>query len=333
MELPSAEALAWIVRTYAELRAAHGEVVGEPDLVLPTGEFFPDEVTATPEGVATLLARTMSYAPLGRGLRVGLEIVSPDDEASGGSCSSGGCGSAGGTNVRSSVHEFEDANGAAYVVRFAAQDGGSPVRLTSSIARGVGALVLCEAGDSYDPGEAESEARAEIAATVCGLGLLVFNGSYIYAKGCGGARVHATTSMDVTEVAAALAIFVRLHGVKPGVVRAHLATTQREAFDLALAWIDGNERIVEKLRNAPEFLVGGAFSFEPPRGLLGRVLASFGGGKRAVRSDAATGELALAVATAPKPRERTEAEKKRLAAAKAMVEDAMSASSSQAHEA
>ena len=64
MELPQEDDLRWIVSRYARLRAAHGEAIGTPELVEPTGEFFPDAFTPSPDGVAALMRRMLTYAPV-----------------------------------------------------------------------------------------------------------------------------------------------------------------------------------------------------------------------------------------------------------------------------
>jgi hypothetical protein len=56
--------------------------------------------------------------------------------------------------------------------------------------------------------------------------------------------------------------------------RKHLSATQTEAFDEAAAFVDEHHPLIAKLREAPELLEGGAFSFEPSRGFLSRLLSS-----------------------------------------------------------
>ena len=312
-ELPPPSALSWMVREYAHLRAEHGGVIGDPELVLPDDRYFPDPVTASAEGVATLLRRTMSYAPLAEDLAVTFDFVVPGEDAAGGSsCSSGGCGGgAGGGGALARVGE----SAGGYVVALSTVDAGDPARLMTSLARVTGGLVLHEGGDE----DADDPARLELAAISIGLGVLVVSGSYVYAKGCGGARVHQGTQLSVTEAAAVLALFCRVHKVKPSLARAHLALTQREAFDRALAFWESNERIIATLRTAPELLVGGAFELESTRGPVARLLGWLGRG----RSDAGD-ESELQPAPGP-ARVRTEAEERRFALARTMAADAAEA--------
>jgi hypothetical protein len=264
MELPSDDALRWIVRTYAHQRATFGEAIGNPALVQPTGEFFPDAFQRDAPSVERLLRRMMSYAPLADDLGLELAFLEPDAASSGG-CGSAACGTGGGAGARATVAEVEDG----YRVFIAVTDVANPDVLTTSLARSVGALVLHEAGEDCEDGAAP---ESEIAAVACGLGVLLTGGSAVWAKSCGGLRMAQATVLPVEEMAVALALFVAVHGVKHSAAQAQLGATQREAFDLALAWTESNPLLVEALRDRPEILASGLFQMEPVRGLLGRWL-------------------------------------------------------------
>src|SRR5664279_4773070 len=64
MELPSDDALRFLVSRYAHLLAEHGEAFEGVELVTPTGAHFPDAFAKDPDSVGLLLRRMMSYAPL-----------------------------------------------------------------------------------------------------------------------------------------------------------------------------------------------------------------------------------------------------------------------------
>src|SRR5580692_834742 len=107
MDLPSEDALRWIVSTYAGFRARHGDAIGDPTLVQPTGEFFPDEFRLDGESVARLLRRMIHYAPVSDRLGIELGFVEPDDKQGGG-CGSAACGTDGtGALGRTDVEELE----------------------------------------------------------------------------------------------------------------------------------------------------------------------------------------------------------------------------------
>jgi hypothetical protein len=240
-------------------------------LVQPTGDFFPDEFRPDAPSVTRLLRRMMSYAPLAEDLGVELAFLEHAGDHAGG-CGSLACGSGGSGGGRAaaagapSVEELEDH----YRVFVAVNDVAQADVLTTALARNVGALVLHEAGEEVDVEELAG--ASEIAAVACGLGVLLANGSAVWAKSCGGLRMAQATVLPVEETAVALALFVAVHGLKASQARAHLGATQREALDLAFTWTDSNPLLVETLRDRPALLEGGAFEIEPVRGMLGRWL-------------------------------------------------------------
>ena len=259
MDLPPDDALRWLVRTYARLRARHGEAFAAPALVQPTGEFFPDEFRLDASSVERLLRRLIGYSPVADDVGIELAFVE-NTGGGGGGCGSSACGPAGSTGARRSVEELCDG----YRVFVATSDVPNPDLLTTSLARAVGALVLHEAGDEVDPGD------DEIAGVACGFGVLLASGASVWAKSCGGLRMAQATALSVEELSVALALFVGIHGAKVSDARAHLGATQREAFDLALAWVESNPLLVETLRDRPALLETGLFDLEPVRGLVGR---------------------------------------------------------------
>jgi hypothetical protein len=309
MELPSEDSLRFIVSRYARLRAAHGEAIGEPELVLPTGEFFPDEFTASPQGIGALLRRTLTFAPVSEEIDIELAFVEAADTGGGGGCSSGACGTGGGAGGVPLGNAIENDDG--YRVNVRVADVGDPALLTASLARSAGAIVLSEAGEKVDADE--RDALSEIAATAIGFGTLLVNGACVYMKSCGGLRAHYGTALGVEEASVALALFLRVHGKKPGLARGHMETTQREAFDEALRWVDSNEAIVVALRAHPETLADGIFPISEARGLLGRFFA-----KRAPAPPTAS-EMAP---VSRRPAKSAE-EQRRIDETKALVEEAL----------
>jgi hypothetical protein len=262
MELPSDDALRWIVRSYARLRAAHGEGIGSPRLVQPTGEYFPDEFRHDPPSVALLLRRMIGHSPLADDLAIQLAFLESEGRGGGG-CGSPACDASDAVRGRP-VEDLGDG----YRIFVAVADVGQSDMLAASLARSVGALVLREGG--FDGGSPDGPDAGEIAAVACGFGVLLANGAAVWAKSCGGLRMARATGLSIEEVSVALALFLAVHGTPASEARAHMGTTQREALDLALAWIDSNPLLVETLRDRPASLQGGAFALEPVRGALGR---------------------------------------------------------------
>ena len=315
MEL-SDDALRSIVAHLAHLRAEYGEVLGADahlDLVEPTGDYFPDAFALEPAAIDRLMRRMMTYAPLAADLEVQVVFVEPEGEgAGGGGCGTGACGpgdkSPGKQIMKGGAAETEDG----YAVVIASGDVGEPKLLTASLARSMGRLVLFEADEEVDP--RVEGALSELTAVACGLGVILLNGASIYKKGCGGVRQHQGTFLGVDELALACALFVRVTDRKAGSVRRHLAVTQREAFDSALDWVDGQPKLVRALTKDPESLADGIFSLEEKKGLLSRLLSS---------KKPADDVDALMTAPPRVAKERTEEERRRLAETKALVEEAL----------
>ena len=308
MELPSDDALRFLVSRYAHLLAEHGEAFEGVELVTPTGEHFPDPFAKDPDSVGRLLRRMMSYAPLDEDMVVRLAFVEPE-EAAGKSCSSGACGTGGASARIDGVEE----NRGSYRAFVNVSDVGHAVTLTTSLARSVGAIVLAEAEEVID--REDVGAMSEIAAAATGLGVLLLAGSHVYRKGCSGASVQECTSLSIGDLAVMTALFCAVNDVKPRVARTHLATTQTEAFDVAVAWVETNDHLVKALRTMPETLADGVFTMERTRGFLSRLFRK--------KDD----DAALTAPVAKPSRVRTPEEERRLAEARALVEEALSESS------
>lgn len=307
----SPTALRFIVGEYAGILAEHGDALAKAELVLPTGEYFPDEFQRDADSLARLLERTTSYTPLADDLVVRLGLVESEPDHGGGGCGGGSCGGGAAARVDGVLDE-----GDGYRVLLHVGDTGSPARLVGSLARGVGAVVACEAGEplTQPPGE-DTGARSEVWAAATGFGVLLLGASHVYAKSCGGVSVHRGTALDTDALAVLLALFCAVRGIKPALAEPHLGPTQREAFDEARRLVGDNAELVRKLRESPELLEDGVFELERPKGLLARL---FGGG------GAAPPPRAPERAAKPVSAE----ERRRLEEARALVDEAFGDTSS-----
>ena len=184
----------------------------------------------------------------------------------------------------------------------------NPTLLTGALARGLGLVVLAEAGE--EPEEpAERAALGELAAVSIGFGTLLLGASCIYTKSCGGMRASHGTVLSTEELAWATALAMHANGARPSSVRKHLEATQREAFDAAVRWLDARPTLASQLTDAPEILDGGAFSLDAEGGGLLKLFK---------RKPDRIGDMA------PPPRKaRTAEQERRLAEAKALVEEAL----------
>jgi hypothetical protein len=300
----------WLISQAARLRAAHGDTIGTPELIEPTGDFFPDEFHRDQESVERLLARFVSYSPLDEELDLRVGFEEDQENAKAGGCGSTACGKGGSAEngARGRVVSLDEGYGVVIDVR----DAGNPLTLTAALARSVGTVVLAEAGEEVV--EEDLGAVSEVCATVLGFGLILLNGSAVYAKGCGGVKLHRATHLSVAEHAGLLALFCRVYEHEPRRVKKHLEVTQAEAFDAALAWVDSNPLVIAQMRETPEILESGAFELSPPKSFLGRLFVK----KVDVMAPAQK-------ATAAK-KERSSDEERRIARAKALVDEALGSS-------
>jgi hypothetical protein len=309
MEL-SDDSIRSIVAHLAHLRAEYGDVLGDPDLIEPNGDYFPDAFSLDPAGVDRVLRRMLTYAPLSDELDVELGFVEPEGESAGGGCGSGACGT-GGTKDVARGGAVETRGGYGVIVNVL--DAGEPTLLTTSLARSIGRLVLFEADEDVDA--RDEGALAELTAVACGFGVILLEGACVYKKGCGGMRRHQATFLSVEELAFALALFVRATEKKASVAKRHLSVTQREAFDAALEWVDGQPKLVRALREAPETLSDGVFELEAKKGLLSRWLTR--------KDDDEEGVDAAAVRARERASARSDEERRRIAETKALVDEAL----------
>lgn len=283
--LPAHDAMHEITKGFADLLSAHGEAFRGSRQVLPTGEFFPDEIDISPGGLRTLFLRVLSYTPVPQDVPFELGFVE-EEAPEMKSCSSGACGPEGG-QLLAPIVEQDDR----YIVPLDVKIVRNPTRLTTSLARSAGGLLLAYA-DAPVTG-----VRSEIAAAACGLGVLLLNGSHLYMKGCSGVKLHVGTEMQAPEVAFAHALFTLHTGASTRAARKSLAATQDEAFTASLAFLEGQPELLRKLKEAPELLATGAFAFEQKKGFFGSLFAKKDEGlqvRRAIRTPEEEARLAEA---------------------------------------
>ena len=326
MDFPADQELRWILRRTAELLELGAEPVR--GLVLPTGEFFPDAFDGSPKAVAALLARIQHHAGLAD-LDTEIAVVQPDGETETAACGTGGCGTGGGCGdggghvIDANVQRLRRNPDGSYTVTVGAGEARHPVALTTSLTRAVATMFLFEVDGFDEIPRLEREPLVDLAAVLLGFGVLVANGSHMYAKSCGGVNVQTATAMPVGEVAVALAMFCHLHDVPDRVASKHLELRQGEYFDEAAAWTRSNSSLMGKLRSDPEVVIKGDYSLSEARSWLARKL---GFGKP--KGNHAPGEDELAVLArdlegAPKQRTVDEAKAKKLAELRALVDESL----------
>ena len=284
MDLPAEPQSRWILRRIASLLSFGAEPVR--GLCTPTPEFFPDRFDGSPKSVAALLARIQEHAGLHH-IEAELAIIHPEGETQTvSSCSSGACGGAGKSEAR--LDRLAQREDGSYVVAIGAGEVQNPVVLTTALVRAVAGMFMLESAACEVMPLAEREPATDLAAVLLGFGVLVANGSYIYAKGCSGVRVHSVTKMPTSEIALALAIFCKLHRVSDRLAAKHLELTPRAHFEEASVWASSNVSVLRLLRSDPSAIEQDDFKLSEARSWFARAL---GVGKKATISRATDDEL------------------------------------------
>jgi hypothetical protein len=282
VDLPAEPQIRWILRTSAALLEHGAEPVR--GLIQPTAEFFPDRFDGSPQAAAAVLSRVQEHAGLAD-LDVDLAVVTPEGQAVSASCSSGACGA--GPALGEKLQRAARIREGAYRVAISAGEVRHPVLLTTAFVRAVSFMFMTEA-DAWGPIlPTDREAALDVAAVLLGFGVLAANGSYIYAKGCGGVQVHSATRMPVDEIALALAIYARLHRVPDRAAARHLQVTPRAHFDESAVWASSNASLVRMMRDDPARIASDDYTIGEARSWLARAL---GIGKK--RSSSADDDLA-----------------------------------------
>ncbi len=290
MDLPAEPQIRWILRTTAALLEHGAEPVR--GLVQPTAEFFPDRFDGSPKAVAALMRRVQEHAGL-TDLEVELAVITPEGEAKSVSCSSGGCGAD--LALPGKIERAARTGEGAYRVAIGAGEARHPVALTTAFVRAASFMFLTEADAWAALAPPDREAALDLSAVLLGFGVLVANGSYIYAKGCGGVKVQSATKMTAPEVGLALAVYCRLHQVPDREAARHLEVTPRECFEEGAVWARSNAELVRMLREAPDRIAADEYAIGEARSWLARAL---GIGKRRRTPDDELAELERALPAA-----------------------------------
>jgi len=250
-----------LAETYAELVQGLRIPVGDPLLVLPNEEFFPDRFTHERASVERLAARMQGYAGL-EDVAIELELMGDLSGLDAAGCGTGGCGSgacatpaAGATD--SALPRIEQVGGR-WLFRVPATELKDSIVLTSRLATSLGVVALAErhpegAERALDP------ALAELSAVALGFGVLLLEASYMYKKSCGGPSVGRGTVLDCRELSLAFALSVAREEQTLGAALAELGTTQRALVKEAAALVAESPTLVRLLRDDPARAARGDF--------------------------------------------------------------------------
>ncbi len=245
---------------------------GEPLLVLPNAEFFPDHFTGDAASVERLAARMHGYAAL-ESLEIQTRLVGEPVQASGSSCGTGACGAPGCGPAGSEGEKGPriERTGDGYLLRVPSEELGHSIVLTARLATSLGAITLVER-HPRGAALAANPAEAELAATALGFGVLLLEASYLYSKSCGGPNVQRATALPTDELAGLFALFLAREEqpLKPAL--AELGATQRAAVREAWTFIEESPGLVRQLQENPKRVARGNFSLGDGGSFLSKLL-------------------------------------------------------------
>jgi len=269
MQLPPLQVTRAVVQRYCRLIHRYRNDLGQRPLVLPNGDFFPDQFLGDLDSVRALVGRMQGHAGLSD-VPVNVELVDQATLGALGSCSSGGCGVPQNGGGLERVADLGDA----WLLRVPTFELRHPVALTTNLVRSLSFIFLVESQADGELLEPPVDVTADLAAVALGFGPLMLQGSYIYAKGCSGPQVASVTKISVAELAIAVALFSLLgdHVITPAL--RELEVTQRTVCAEAYELLRANPALIQSIRRSALEVSTQAFELAPSRGFMGRFFSA-----------------------------------------------------------
>lgn len=275
MELPKLPARAELARRYAYLLQHFGRELGQRPLVQHDATFFPDRFEHDAPSLERLVRRLQTHAGM-EDVPIRVRLLSPDGEpALGGGCGSGACSPSCGSGVAAAeadgkIARLEESS-EGWTLNVIDAELQHPVGLTTQLALALGDIFLAETRSARSPVEAPHGVSRDLACVALGLGLLVLEGSYVYAKSCGGPSVTQLTQLSVGELALACSLFISAGQHSPRRALSGLGTTQRSLLAEANDWAASNRTLVNQLIEQPGQLATAAPTVQETRSWLVRL--------------------------------------------------------------
>ncbi len=272
MELPPPQVARAVIQRYARILQRYGSELGTRPLVLPNADFFPDPFEGDQLSVEILCARMQEYAGLAD-IPIRATVVVPGTvDAQDASCKSGACGI---PQLHTSGLARLIDEGESWLLQVPSIELRHPVALTTNLARSLSFVFLVETQREGELLEPPVDVTADLVAVALGFGVLMLQGSYIYAKSCGGPQIASVTKVSVSELAIAVALFAELSATKLNRAPGELEVTQRTALTEALRLMRGNRRLAQLVKAQPAEVAAGHFEWEEPGSFLSTMLGRF----------------------------------------------------------
>ena len=253
MELPDLAGRGEVVRRYAHLLHHFGKELGRRPLVLQNAQFFPDVFAPDEPSLVRLVRRLQVHAGMSD-IPIAVRLLSSEGalEAGGGSCKTSGCGTGACAPAPADGELARLVEGPeGWTLNVLEAELHHAVSLTTHLSRALAQVFLAETQSETAPVEAPVEASVDLTSVALGFGLLALEGSYIYAKSCGGPSVTTLTALSVGEVAVATSLFISVGNHSARRALSNLGTTQRALLSEANDWAASNSKIVDQLVKNP----------------------------------------------------------------------------------
>lgn len=281
MDLPANDACRELVRRYARVLDTFAAELGERPMVLPNSDFFPDAFRADEASVHRLVKRLCKHAGMSD-IPIGVRLVATGEGAAAGGCGTGAC-STGACSTGAGSSSGEDGEPEQPVARVAEAAEGwqlsvydvelaHPSLLTTRLVRALAGVFLAETSSSQAAVEPPLGVSIDLTAVALGFGALMVEGSHVYQKGCGGPSVAQLTTLSVSELAVAFALFIERGDHKARAALRELSATQQELVSKACAWARSNRTPLALLRTDPAQLIHSPLEFTQARPWLARLI-------------------------------------------------------------
>lgn len=270
MELPSGQVVRAVIQRYARLITRLEDELGDRPMVLPNGKFFPDRFVGDESSVQNFVARMQAHAGISD-IPVQASVVSDGaPAASDGGCGSGTCAvpTVAGHGLQRLIDE-----GGTWRLQVLEAELRHPVVLSTNIARSLSYVFLVETQAEEEVIEPPVDITADMTAVALGFGALMLQGSYIYAKSCGGPSVARVTKMSCPELAIAFAAFIVRGNHSVRAALKELDATQQAVLSEAHLLFESNRHVITGLRNAPSRIAQGKFELTEAKPWLTRMFS------------------------------------------------------------
>lgn len=273
MQLPPLQATRAVIQRYARLLHRYQSDLGQRPLILPSGEYFPDQFVGDELSVDALVRRMLVHSGMDD-IPVETRVVSPEapESKTTSSCGSGACLPVKSRNGFERLVDLEKS----WLLQVPEAELRHPVALTTNLCRSLAFIFMVETQNDGEILEPPIDVTADFLAVALGFGPLMLQGSYIYAKGCGGPQVASVTKLPVGELAIATALFAALgkHRLAPAL--RELDVTQKALLAEAGELFRANKAVVDLVATSPGRAARQEFALDKGASLVAQWWARLG---------------------------------------------------------